>query len=168
MGKNKIIRMIIAIAIVLIIAISVFLVIRYKNIHKVNSNIGITTALTQQDITRLQSYPYWFGKPVRDFDDINKKVPDLGLWIKDTLFGYAIKLESNEKFFTSEKLTYETNNYHYAIRGVLQTVLSDGEFMEQDVEFEYSLGDWNEDNNKARVIFEGQRFLNKRKMIGGE
>lgn len=165
--NKKVVLIIIAVVVALIIAASIFLVIRYKNVHKVNGNVAIT-ALTEQDITRLQSYPYWFGKPVRDFDNMSKEFPELGVWIKDTLLKNVMNFEQNEKFFTSEKLAYKTNDYHYAIRGVLQVKLSDGRVTEQDVEYEYRLGDWNEDNSQAKIYFEGKRFLNSIKVIGGE
>jgi hypothetical protein len=147
---------------VVIIAIVVYLAVSYRT-HKINNTI--TTSLTPEIITRLQKYPYYGGIPKLGFDQITKENPQLAKWISDTFVKYIVKFDSNEKFFTSEKLTYRSSDGHFVLRGVYQVKQKDGSYTEQDMEFEYKLGkDW---GTKHIINYIGKRYLNQQRIIGG-
>lgn len=146
---------------VIVILASLFLLIVGILIFNHFSKPAATTSLTPEIIARLQSYPFE-KDPLLDFNEIIKQKPALAKWIKDTLFSKIIRFEDNEKFFTSEKLTYLTWNHHYAIRGVLQVTHEDGTITEQDVEYEYKYGGW---SKEGKFYFEGERLLSKEKIV---
>lgn len=121
--------------------------------------------LTPEIITRLQSYPYYKKEPKQNFNQIMKESPKLAEWIEKTLFDYIVKFDSNEKFFTSKKLTYYSWNNHFVVRGVYQVKNKDGSISEQDMEFEYKLSPhW---ETKRELFFVDKRYLSDKKLVRG-
>jgi hypothetical protein len=90
-----------------------------------------------------------------------KAKPDIAKYIVDNLFDHIISFDDNEKFFTSEKLTYQSGNGNYVIRGDLQTKQTDGIISEQDIEIEYRYGTSSK-NSKPQFYFVQLRYLGKK------
>lgn len=128
------------------------------------NNIAIKS-LTPEIISRLQSYPYYEKRPLYGFRQMIEQKLDSAKWIESTFFNYIVKFQDNEKFFTNEELTYTAWNNHFVIRGVYQVKSADGSITEQDVEYEYRLGAWNDDRTEVKLIYEGMRTLSGQKAV---
>lgn len=150
----------------LIVIISITAVTYYfiSNINKTKNTI--TTSLTPSIITRLQGYPYFRSTPMHDFKEMAKLDSSFSKMIVDTFFKYIVKFDSNEKFFTNEKLVYVTSDNHYVVRGILQRKMKDGTFIEQDVEYEYRHSTF--ERKPVRLYYVGKRLLNYPKTIRGD
>lgn len=138
-----------------------------KQIKQENfTNTNPVTVLTPEVITRLQNYPYQ-KEPELGFKQIIEQRPDLAKKIVDEFYGNfsnIIKAYGNAKFFTNESLSYQTWDYHYVVRGILQITYDNGKVIEQDIEFEYSFGGW---DNKGKFFFKEKRVLSDPKTIRG-
>lgn len=158
---------IIAIIIIILVIGSYIAFSIYKDKKQSAINNSPTTALSVEAVTRLQNYPYE-ATPKLSFQQILVEMPDVASWIRETFLTYFLKLEVNEKFFTDNKLTYLAYDNHFAIRGILQVKQQDGSYTEQDVEYQFRYGEWNEDNTVVKLVYEGKRLLDSRKIIRGD
>ncbi len=120
-----------------------------------------TTSLSEAQIDRLQSYRYAVKAPTYTFHQMSTDEADTAKWIYDNFFDKVITFDSNEKFFTSERLTYVTWSHKYVIRGILQVIQTDGTVEEQDMEFEFMYGGW----ETPQIYYEGERILSDNKIM---
>lgn len=161
--RNKIIIVLLIISVVIIATVIYFVIGRDGN-KDVKSDTTIT--LTPEVIARLQHYSYFMQTPMYDFKEITELEPEFPKLLIDTFFKQIVKFETNEKFYTNEKLVYVSGDNHYVVRGVLQIKLKDGSFTEQDVEYEYRHSDM--EVKPVLLYYVGKRFLSQRKMMRGE
>lgn len=120
-----------------------------------------TASISEAQIARLQSYRYAIKAPEYTFQQMAADKADSAKWIYDNFFDKVIALESNEKFFASERLTYITWKHSYVIRGILQVIQADGTVEEQDMEYEFMYGGW----GTPQIYYEGQRILSDNKIM---
>lgn len=126
---------------------------------KIVSNDKSMTELTEADIERLQSYPYYGGEPKHDFEYYNTAIGPANEIIENFYELKPSPLKSNQVLLTSWQLTYRAGNNNYVLRGVLQEKLDNGTVLENDVEFAYKPYKYNHDTGRFDFVLDYMKIL---------
>lgn len=119
------------------------------------------TKLTEEDIKRLQSYPfpYFGGRAKVGFEEmLAKRTEEIDL-IMEIFFTHVYSIGENDKFFMDRRLIYMPSVGSYAVRGVLQEKKEDGSIIETDKEIEFGYG-FKVSDPKRELIWYGSAIRN--------